>query len=230
MCTDMNWFHKAADFVVMFAVWGGAWTVGPLPSGTLLRVEPHWGYWKSQHTKQTPGLNAGHDMNGEPLHILCVEYWVAGPCLSYTRVSVLGVGSRDRLSQYGIHREVCLGRSDGFILLNLDQLQFVKVTLQTVQTMAGMRGVPLSTFSTQHMSNMRQMYACRIDFFGWKDAVADERQGKAKFKEYTKGAPAALLPGSYELGSRCPIFSFDHRWNDTFDEHASFELLCYRYL
>ena len=222
MCTVMNWFSQGRWLCCSVCCASGACIAGPLPSGTLLKVEPHWGYWKPQHTKQVAGRIAGHDMNGEPLHILCVECWVARPHLSHERITLLGVGSRDRLSQYGIHHQKCLGRSHESILLNLDQLQWIKVTLQTVQRMAGLRGVQLSILSTQ-------MYACRIDFFGWKDAVADERQGDAKFKDYSKGAPAALLPGSYEPGSRCPIFCFDNRWNNTFNQHASFELLCYRY-
>ena len=206
-------------------VWSVACIAGPLPSGTLLKVEPHWGYWKP-HLQQMPSCIAGYDMNGHPLYILSVIAYVEVDFVQYKQYkqnSMLGVGSRETPSQYGTTPFPDFTRSHECVLRNVDQLQFIKVTLQTVQTVARLRGVRLST------KHYRLLYACRIDFFGWKDGLVNKRQDNAEFKRYVRGAPAALLPGSYELGSLCPIFCFDDRWNNTFDQHASFELLCYRY-
>ena len=162
-------------------------------------------------------------MNGEPLYILYAPTWVDEAHVQCEQRPVIRVGSRKRPLQYGILAGLNNSRSKYCVLLSVEQLQFVKVTLQTVQAMAELREVQLS------IQHMKPLYACRIDFYGWKDIVAGESDGDIKFKEYKKGAPAAQLPGSYKLGSRGPIFCFDNLWNKTFDEHASFELLCYRY-
>ena len=171
------------------------------------------------------GSIAGHDMKGKALYVLLAEFSIQkenhGP---RTRMLSLGMGSEEFMpSQYDIDPERynhCLHES---CLTNLDQLQWIKVTLQTVQRMARMRGVQLSG------KGIRPLYACRMPFNGWTDRLAEERRNDARFKEYVNGAPTALLPGSYQLGSRAPIFCYGNRCNSTLDGHASFELLCYRY-
>ena len=185
---------------------------GPLSRGTRLTVDPLW-HFVGFNVPETINNQAGCEPSGKPLYFTKLtvddETFIGKCAFCFMPHYVSAVG------------ETYLRNHTHHILNNIDQFQWLPVTVETVEQLSEAEGVVLAH------SPIQKLYGCRIEFGGWKQPCQDEERNDAKMASY---GVQSLLPGVYKSGSHMPLFGYDGKSSRTLPDGQSFELLCYKYV
>lgn len=177
-----------------------------LDVGSILRIQPDWQPVTSNLRRYGPDREAGVEPYGRALNI-----------------STALVGEMQKVGKSGAHIPFHYSTSDGekhmsscyqhWILCNLNEFEWVSVTMRQVQALAQVRGLNLSL-------DAHSIFACRINFRGWSG-------GRAGSRKLSANGVNSVLPGEYRLG-KAPTFSFAGESSCTLEDTHPFELLCYK--
>ena len=208
--------YLACRYMIDFEV---AYDADPLALDSTIRVAPKWTRFQLHLPSELTSAGLNEDRSSWNIASAMVD-----------GQQVLGYSSNGGDLSYCSHEGVRSRAGAHVILNNVNEYDWVGVTVKTLQTFARKQGVKLAICS--YCS--RKRYACRIKFYGWRNNLGLDKSSFAKKPSkhmLTEGPENELrfaLPGHFREGSHTPVFSYKGKRTWVPDEDQIVELLCYK--